>query len=171
LGECEGDCDDDCDCESGLVCYQRSSGSALPDGCSGLSTSYGTDFCAKPPGGGSTGGGGSSSSGGSSSVVRVGNDGSPSSAFPLKKCQGDCDNDGDCAGDLVCFQRRAYQAVPGCSGGTSDSTVTDYCVESSTSGGGGGGGGSSTSDFVLRKYWQAGTYKFTHGPATFPLSE
>jgi hypothetical protein len=153
LGECEGDCDNDSDCESGLVCVQRSAGSALPSGCTGLSTSYTTDFCAKPSG--SSGG---SSSSGSSSVQRVGNDGSPSSAFPLGKCQGDCDNDGDCSGDLVCFQRRAYQSVPGCSGGTSDSTTTDYCVESSgSSGGSSGGSGTSTSDVVIKKWWQQGT--------------
>lgn len=29
-------------------------------------------------------------------LVVVGNDGSPSSAFPLQLCQGDCDTDDDC---------------------------------------------------------------------------
>lgn len=27
---------------------------------------------------------------------------------PLAECQGDCDNDNHCAGDLVCFQRYVY---------------------------------------------------------------
>ena len=50
LGECEGDCDSDSHCESGLVCYHRSSNSwgynddAVPPGCSG--TAYqGADYC------------------------------------------------------------------------------------------------------------------------------
>eukprot|EP00957_Ditylum_brightwellii_P007115 540141-Ditylum_brightwellii.AAC.1 len=29
-------------------------------------------------------------------------------------CQGDCDNDGDCLGNLVCFERSADEAVSGC---------------------------------------------------------
>jgi hypothetical protein len=78
LGECEGDCDRNSDCQTGLVCIQRSSGSPLPSGCTGYRTSSSIDFCAKP-----------SSSGGSSTRVQlVGNNGSPSSAFPLQKCQG-----------------------------------------------------------------------------------
>jgi hypothetical protein len=95
----------------------------------------------------------SSSSGSGPALKRKGNDGSPSSAFPLGMCEGDCDNDSECAGDLVCFQRRANQAVPGCSGGTSDSSPTDYCVESTTLG---TTGGVSSADFILRLYWEKG---------------
>lgn len=41
-------------------------------------------------------------------------------------CQGDCDTDSDCMGELKCFQRSGYTAVPGCSGsGTSN---WDYCI-------------------------------------------
>ena len=48
---------------------------------------------------------------------------------PLQLCAGDCDLDFDCAPGLVCFQRYLpYQAVPGCSGGDGDETLTDYCV-------------------------------------------
>ena len=32
------------------------------------------------------------------------------------ECEGDCDFDGDCAGDLRCFQRLGLEAVPGCGG-------------------------------------------------------
>jgi hypothetical protein len=47
----------------------------------------------------------------------VGNNGQPSSAFPLGKCQGDCDVDEECEGALVCFQRGRGDPVPGCLGG------------------------------------------------------
>ena len=30
---------------------------------------------------------------------------------------GDCDTDDDCIDELVCFQREAFEPVPGCSGG------------------------------------------------------
>ena len=30
-------------------------------------------------------------------------------------CEGACDVDGDCAGDLECFSREKLEAVPGCS--------------------------------------------------------
>lgn len=34
---------------------------------------------------------------------------------PCAKCQGDCDSDSDCAGNLKCFQRSSYsQEIPGC---------------------------------------------------------
>ena len=56
--------------------------------------------------------------------------------YPLLECTGDCDTDKDCAGDLVCHQRDAYEAVPGCSRGEQDKSETDYCVR--PSGGAGG---------------------------------
>ena len=46
----------------------------------------------------------------------------------MNKCQGDCDSDSDCKGNLVCFQRSGFTAIPGCSGkGTKD---WDYCADS-----------------------------------------
>lgn len=67
-------------------------------------------------------------------VIYLGNDGYPSPLFPLGECQGDCDDDSECAGNLVCFQRRtgSYQAVPGCLGGESVYDGTDYCARRST---------------------------------------
>jgi uncharacterized surface protein with fasciclin (FAS1) repeats len=52
---------------------------------------------------------------------------------PQKKCnqcEGDCDTNDDCAGDLVCFKRRgmSFKKVPGCRGGTGDKSGTDYCI-------------------------------------------
>lgn len=48
--------------------------------------------------------------------------------LPLALCQGDCDFTGDCAPGLICHRRDAFEAVPGCIGGESDETNTDYCV-------------------------------------------
>ena len=36
-------------------------------------------------------------------------------------CEGDCDNDDDCEGDLICKQRDEGDSIPGCSG-TSNSS-------------------------------------------------
>jgi uncharacterized surface protein with fasciclin (FAS1) repeats len=49
---------------------------------------------------------------------------------PCGLCEGDCDSDDDCADDLVCFKRRrrSFKRVPGCLGGRSDKSGTDYCV-------------------------------------------
>ena len=44
---------------------------------------------------------------------------------------GDCDFDDDCAEGLVCFQRNAGTAVPGCSAGNQESFQTDFCVDPS----------------------------------------
>ena len=44
----------------------------------------------------------------------------------MTECQGDCDADSDCLGDLVCFQRDGLDPVPGCSG--SGTNNWDYCV-------------------------------------------
>ena len=50
----------------------------------------------------------------------------PASQLPLQLCEGDCDDDGDCAGGLKCFQRTGLTPVPGCSG--SGKTDYDYCI-------------------------------------------
>jgi hypothetical protein len=58
-------------------------------------------------------------------LIERGNNGYPSANFPLGKCEGDCDNDGECAGNLKCFQRDGRQPVPGCEG--LGNTGSDYC--------------------------------------------
>ena len=57
--------------------------------------------------------------------------GNPHYSYSLERCEGDCDDDNDCYGDLVCWQRSGgqFQAVPGCYGGQSDGSSTDYCVD------------------------------------------
>jgi hypothetical protein len=56
----------------------------------------------------------------------VGNNGSPTRAFPLSECQGECDSDNECQGSLVCLQRDAGHSVPGCLAGSDDNSRTDY---------------------------------------------
>mmetsp|Transcript_15497 Transcript_15497/g.25118 ORF Transcript_15497/g.25118 Transcript_15497/m.25118 type:complete len:199 (+) Transcript_15497:77-673(+) len=60
----------------------------------------------------------------------------PTNRYPLDRCQGDCDVDAHCKNGLVCFQRKGHEAVPGCSGGTSDSSRSDYCIDPSDVDGG-----------------------------------
>jgi hypothetical protein len=111
LGECAGDCDEDYDCELDLVCQDRSSSnwSAEVPGCFGDPTP-GNDYCVLPKEG---------------ELVLRGNDELPADKFPLDKCEGDCDYDSECEGDLRCYQRDAYEPVPGCSGKGSEGS--DYC--------------------------------------------
>ena len=53
------------------------------------------------------------------------------SSKPCLRCQGDCDDDGGCAGDLECFSRSGFEAVPGCigEGGMYDIDLgADICI-------------------------------------------
>eukprot|EP00980_Cylindrotheca_fusiformis_P011317 scaffold2611_cov70-Cylindrotheca_fusiformis.AAC.2 len=110
LGRCAGDCDSDDDCEGDLVCFQRDHYESVP-GCSGGSSDgTRTDYCVEK-----------GSGNGPKKPLRF--------EYPLGKCKGDCDSDSDCAGDLVCYQRGPYESVPGCSGGSSDGSRTDYCYD------------------------------------------
>jgi hypothetical protein len=61
-------------------------------------------------------------------VEYVGNDGSPTSAYPLGECQGECDSNEDCEGELICFQRDPGDPVPGCLGGEDDTSRNDFCI-------------------------------------------
>jgi hypothetical protein len=66
-------------------------------------------------------------------VCLKGNNGKPATAFPLQKCQGDCDNDDECAGSLKCLQRRSDEPVPGCTGLTDNMNGRDFCYDPSDS--------------------------------------
>ena len=52
----------------------------------------------------------------------------PLEKIPMEMCEGHCSIFGDCARGLICYQRDAFEAVPGCIGGEQDSTNTDYCI-------------------------------------------
>jgi len=53
----------------------------------------------------------------------------PSSSLPLSECQGDCDSDTECEGDLRCFQ----DAVPPGCYGSLYASYADYCYDPTTS--------------------------------------
>jgi hypothetical protein len=112
LGVCEGDCDNDGECAAGLLCFQRSGTESVP-GCSGSGVSA-KDYCYDP-------------NDIEGDLVMAGDNGSPGSAFPLGRCEGDCDNAGQCAAGLLCFQRNGTESVPGCSG--SGVSAKDYCYD------------------------------------------
>lgn len=65
-------------------------------------------------------------------IEYLGNNGRPRGAYPLGECQGDCDDNEDCEGELICFHRDNAgdynKPVPGCLGGADDDSRTDYCV-------------------------------------------
>ncbi len=47
---------------------------------------------------------------------------------PLGRCEGNCNSDEDCSGDLYCFERNGYQPVPGCTAGGDGIQHFNYCV-------------------------------------------
>jgi hypothetical protein len=109
---CEGDCDDDGDCAGGLKYFERDGLTSVP-GCSGSGISN-HDYCIYPI------------------YPELKDFGvtPPASQLPLQLCEGDCDNDSDCAGALKCFQRDGLTPVPGCSG--SGISNYDYCMAVTT---------------------------------------
>ena len=108
LALCQGDCDRDDECQSGMFCFQRSGVDEVP-GCQGQGRP-GKDYCFdRPP----------------AYLWIMGNDGSPAKNFPLGVCEGDCDNDEECATGLTCMQRNGNEAVPGCQGPAK--RRKDYC--------------------------------------------
>ena len=58
-------------------------------------------------------------------------------AVDLDNCQGDCDNDNNCNGDLICWQRGNTNSdpIPGCTGDllaidtANNDPGTDYCYD------------------------------------------
>mmetsp|Transcript_39843 Transcript_39843/g.67952 ORF Transcript_39843/g.67952 Transcript_39843/m.67952 type:complete len:336 (+) Transcript_39843:113-1120(+) len=60
-------------------------------------------------------------------LQEVGNNQLNSKCGCLDRCQGDCDNDKDCMGNLVCFTRDGRENVPGCSG--EGKPGNDYCTD------------------------------------------
>lgn len=113
MGLCQGDCDTDAHCSGSLLCFQRDGTEDVP-GCAGAGTST-WDYCVSES---------ALWEPGIVPWVLVDHGTNPSAI--LGPCQGDCDIDADCAGDLTCFQRDGTATVPGCLGtGTSD---LDYCI-------------------------------------------
>jgi hypothetical protein len=104
LDLCQGDCDMDSECKGEYVCFQRDDETPVP-GCSGKGERE-RDYCSEPV------------------LTDLGDE--PVTEEGLGQCQGDCDNDKDCQGDLKCFKRDGLVSVPGCRG--SGAIDYDYCV-------------------------------------------
>mmetsp|Transcript_20978 Transcript_20978/g.51558 ORF Transcript_20978/g.51558 Transcript_20978/m.51558 type:complete len:269 (+) Transcript_20978:914-1720(+) len=110
---CKIACDFDIQCQQGLTCYKRSRGQRNVPGCIGNADEIGNgdfNFCVTPP---------------SNQLVLLGISRTPSSAYPLRRCAGDCDTDADCASGLFCLERNGSEGVPGCIG--SGQPQFDYC--------------------------------------------
>jgi hypothetical protein len=107
---CEGNCSSNAECAAGLECFTRTDQELVP-GCKGMGNS-GVGYCHAP----------------SHTIMDLGDCNNDDRKCGL--CQGDCDNDGQCADGLRCFQRNSanpFDAVPGCAGvGTSQ---RDYCYK------------------------------------------
>jgi len=51
-------------------------------------------------------------------------------ALELQECEGHCSNDGQCAGDLVCFKRyNDIEVILGCSGSEEIGMNVDVCID------------------------------------------
>jgi len=120
LGLCEGNCGgEDVNCGDGLVCLQRSGlsdGSVVVPGCFGT-PKMGYEYCVADL----------SPSPGLQQIKNIG--GSPSGMIGL--CEGDCDSDDHCEGDMTCEQRRNSQRIAGCSGAPilKGGLGYDYCTD------------------------------------------
>lgn len=135
-GVCQGDCDDDSQCAGDLKCFQRDGGMDVP-GCSGGRDSHSrTDYCYDPNYASVPTNVVAPAEVPELDVNTVAEDPEldmvdreycqPDNQCGL--CQGDCDTDDDCAGDLVCHQRGKNDSIPGCRGGSDDGSQSDYCV-------------------------------------------
>ena len=105
LESCFGDCDSDSDCKPGLYCFTRDP-DEFPEipGCTGSTEeANGYDVCFERP---------------ANYVFKTGNEGNDNRGNPylLGACEGDCDNNSECAEGLVCFQRTGFEPVPNCEG-------------------------------------------------------
>jgi len=62
-------------------------------------------------------------------VFKAGNEGIDNRGNPylLGACEGDCDNNSECAEGLVCFQRTGFEPVPYCEGVGREAGV-DICI-------------------------------------------
>jgi glucose/arabinose dehydrogenase len=144
-GRCEGHCQSDDGCAGSLVCFQKDAGVAGVDsvpGCLGVDFSK-TDWCIPPP---------KVPIAIPTPVARptptnpVPRPTTTVAKIPLNRnvrdcstsnqcgrCEGNCEDDNECLGDLICFKKDAGQAgvdsVPGCIG--TDLSKTDWCTVAS----------------------------------------
>jgi hypothetical protein len=137
---CQGNCNLTEECATGLICHRRDANEVVPGCLGGEENGKETSFCVFDPFGPGynlqintpTGNPTKTASPTMTQLppkpaVDFGGT-PPADAFPLHRCQGDCDSDNDCEDGLICFQRNSNQAIPGCTGGEENPMMTDYCV-------------------------------------------
>ena len=91
---CTGECDSVGQCTTGLSCFLRASGEAIP-GCTGDGGGFYWDYCYDPL------------------ATQQPSGGNDANAKNLLACTGECDSDGQCATGLTCSQRSSGAAIPG----------------------------------------------------------
>lgn len=115
-------------CEGGLECWDKFD--ADVPGCTGATISFG--FCYDPadlavPSPVPTA---APTSQVDLPLENVANLGKPEGAYPLSRCQADCDDASECQEGLICFERgpkNPVDHVPGCIG-TPAYKYTDFCI-------------------------------------------
>eukprot|EP00751_Fragilariopsis_kerguelensis_P000500 CAMPEP_0170807906 /NCGR_PEP_ID=MMETSP0733-20121128/33063_1 /TAXON_ID=186038 /ORGANISM="Fragilariopsis kerguelensis, Strain L26-C5" /LENGTH=983 /DNA_ID=CAMNT_0011163205 /DNA_START=740 /DNA_END=3691 /DNA_ORIENTATION=- len=137
---CQGNCDFTEDCALGLICHKRDANEVAPGCIGGEDDNRSSDYCVFDPFGP---GYNVPTDAPTLSPTKTNSPtitplppkplayfgGTPPlTVFPLQICQGDCDVDNECAEGLICYQRGANEAVPGCIGGEDDAFMTDYCI-------------------------------------------
>ena len=117
LAKCHGGCQSNDDCSTGLYCFTSPGFVMGVPGCSttelqivnGINSNK---YCVEAPPG---------------KLINYGGNPKPYH-YPLGECQGDCDSDTDCDSGTVCWQRGPGDVIPGCIGGQSEMSQSDYCV-------------------------------------------
>lgn len=115
IAMCQGDCDNDDQCEGNLRCFRRSEFEPVP-GCSGEELMENINYCFDATG----------------YLWYLSNDGGDADILSLGMCDGDCDTDDDCDGNLRCFFRDDFESVPGCDSPFPDQIGEyglDYCFD------------------------------------------
>ena len=181
LNLCQGICQGNTDCSDGLVCYRRNLGESVPycifDDVNVQESALLLDFCTLPPTPQPTSAPTLSPTPEPTlpptprptpfpttrAPTPWPTPGKPEDAIvqflgnpppqDLKRCEGDCDSDSDCEGNLVCYQRGPGDEIPGCTfstfwGSFPISDDTDVCVDRRSLGG----------SVRLRMYWERGFF-------------
>jgi len=113
---CEGHCDSDDECEGDLVCWKKGYIASKIPFCLGTDWSL-TDWCVIEP----------SDTDPIPYVLPVRD---CSTSDTCERCEGHCQNDDECEGDLICTQKDGRGAnIPNCLGPLGDDeSLTEWCV-------------------------------------------
>lgn len=170
LGQCQGICRDDSDCRGDLICYTSKGGEDIPfcefDEFDSPTLSVGRQadpfvlqlgFCTLPqarPAQPTPAPTWATLPPGNEPVLATYGD-EPTNTTFLQRCEGNCIDDYSCDGDMICYDRRAGDAVPGCffndtsANGISNDSDAKVCIERTSL---------LETNLRLRMYWEEGYY-------------